>query len=80
MRRRFGFVFEKVHGFEAGVVIDEDEKVLVSRELGTEEGAGYVGMEEATGIGCFVERRVVRVPCGVGFRASGASVVARLSE
>eukprot|EP00965_Chrysotila_dentata_P044866 1490498-Pleurochrysis_carterae.AAC.2 len=37
-------------------------------------------MDEAAGTGGLVERRVVRVSRGVGFRASGASIVARLSE
>eukprot|EP00965_Chrysotila_dentata_P049363 1635852-Pleurochrysis_carterae.AAC.6 len=67
-------------GLESRVIVDEHQKVLVSRVVRTHEWARDVGVDDASGERWLILCMIMRVPCRVGFRTGRATVEAAMSE
>ena len=73
---RIALLLEKVYVLESGVVVDEDESVLVVSDGRSLEGTYDVGVNEAANVGRLVHvRRGMLETSGVGFHAVRARAI-----
>eukprot|EP00965_Chrysotila_dentata_P226162 6195233-Pleurochrysis_carterae.AAC.2 len=76
----FAFVFQQLHRLETGMVVDENEGVLVESVVRAEKRTSDVCVNQPAGVESLVLVRRVWLPCRVGFGAGLAPGMRSVGE